>query len=93
MYDKTCTTKQQSSCEKEKEEHSIPVVENSNEQSVEKEQEIKDDPLEQGEEDAIFDEFLDQSTRYRINSLCKKVTHLNGTISVLQSECKRLVRN
>ncbi|XP_047481869.1 myosin-11-like isoform X2 [Penaeus chinensis] len=88
--DKTCSTEQQNITEIKKRQFSTSVAENSNEQVSEEKQEPTDDPLEEGEENAIFDEFLDQSTRYRISSLCKKVTHLNGTISVLQEECKRL---
>lgn len=88
--DKTCTTEQQNKTGIEKRQLSTRVAENSNEQVIEEKQEATDDHLEEAE-DAIFDEFLDQSTRYRISSLCKKVTHLNGTISVLQEECKRLV--
>nr|XP_027236598.1 myosin-10-like isoform X1 [Penaeus vannamei] len=88
--DKTCTTEQQNKTGIEKRQLSTRVAENSNEQVIEEKQEATDDHLEEAE-DAIFDEFLDQSTRYRISSLCKKVTHLNGTISVLQEECKRLL--
>lgn len=88
--DKTCTTEQQNITEIN-ERQFTSAAEKSNEQVTVEKQEATDDSFEEGEENAIFDEFLDQSTRYRISSLCKKVTHLNQTISVLQEECKRLV--
>ncbi|XP_053627202.1 testis-expressed protein 9 isoform X2 [Cherax quadricarinatus] len=54
--------------------------------NVNNEVEVDDD-----KEEAIFDEFLDQSTRVRISILTKKVKSLSETLKLSQEECKRLV--
>ncbi|XP_066973734.1 golgin subfamily A member 5-like [Macrobrachium rosenbergii] len=40
-------------------------------------------------QDAIFDDFLDQSTKIRIKTLTSKVSHLTDVLNVKQAECKK----
>ncbi|XP_064090359.1 uncharacterized protein LOC135204199 isoform X2 [Macrobrachium nipponense] len=42
-----------------------------------------------GAQDAIFDDFLDQSTKIRIKALTSKVSHLTEVLNVKQAECKK----
>ncbi|KAK7072060.1 hypothetical protein SK128_020061 [Halocaridina rubra] len=41
--------------------------------------------------DAIFDEFLDQSTQFRLKALTTKIATLTEALQITQLECKRLV--
>ncbi|XP_045619351.2 LOW QUALITY PROTEIN: testis-expressed protein 9 [Procambarus clarkii] len=50
-----------------------------------------DEEVLDAKEEAIFDEFLDQSTRIRIGHLTKKVMGLNQALKLSRDECKRLM--
>ncbi|XP_042226167.1 uncharacterized protein LOC121869084 isoform X2 [Homarus americanus] len=62
----------------------------SDKSNVGEEEVDEDEESNTREEEAIFDEFLDHSTRVRINMLTKKVSALTEALKFAQGECKRL---
>ena len=42
-------------------------------------------------QDAVFDEFLEQSTQIRIKSLTSKIAYLTEALNTMRTECKKLV--